>query len=553
MVVRQISVKDILAGHQSVPFGNRAAWKELQMDCHDLRRVHAHLANGTRPNSKNTKVGVVKKFLRNTKIARDGLLVVKQAQPFLPESELTVVPLNILHGLITSLHLSLSHPTIHQLTNVFNRKFYSLNVSDCVASVVKSCSQCQSLQTMPTELHAQSSTIPASVPLFVYAADVMRRCKQFILVLRDTFSSYTSASIMPNEQHDSLRSSLIIMISTLRPNPQSHASIRVDTAPGFKPLKNDSTLSSHKIALDFGRVHNKNKNPVIEKGIRELGSEIIRVCPEGGAITKEQLAVIINQLNSRIRGRGLSAWEILNQRDQYTGEQIDVNDLSLSEQQSQQRATNQESSARHKAHGKPPASEASVRKGSLVYIKSEGDKVRARDRYLVTDVDGDSCTVQKFVKSQLRSQRYQLKLTEVYPVSPEVIEFQGPIRDLDDCEQLEQGVVGEDNYVIDQPIANVVDRDPCVVSVPANESPAVVPVPANESPAVDTDFETDFAGDMSVTGVETNEVELLDKDFSRNDAAAVGDPEETTVAPRRTSRTKSRPVWMRTGEYEVEG
>ena len=144
VVVRQISVKDILAGHQSVPFGNRAAWKELQMDCHDLRRVHAHLANGTRPNSKNTKVGVVKKFLRNTKIARDGLLVVKQAQPFLPESELIVVPLNILHGLITSLHLSLSHPTIHQLTNVFNRKFYSLNVSDCVASVVKSCSQCQS-------------------------------------------------------------------------------------------------------------------------------------------------------------------------------------------------------------------------------------------------------------------------------------------------------------------------------------------------------------------------------------------------------------------------
>ena len=125
------------------------------MECHDLRRVHAHLANGTRPTSKNTKVGVVKKFPRNTKIARDGLLVVKQAQPFLPESELIVVPLNLLHGLLTSLHLSLNHPTIHQLGNVFNRCYYSLNVSDCISSVTKACAQCQSLETIPLELHAQ--------------------------------------------------------------------------------------------------------------------------------------------------------------------------------------------------------------------------------------------------------------------------------------------------------------------------------------------------------------------------------------------------------------
>ena len=535
VVVRQVSVKDILAGHQSVPFGNRVAWKELQMDCHDLRRVHAHLANGTRPNSKNTKVGVVKKFLRNAKIARDGLLVVKQAQPFLPESELIVVPLNILHGLVTSLHLSLHHPTIHQLINVFNRKFYSLNVSDCVASVVNSCSQCQSLQVMPTELHSQSSTIPPSVPLYVYAADVMRRCKQFILVLRDTFSSYTVASIMPNEQHDTLRSNMIIMISNLRPNPQSHASIRVDTAPGFQPLKNDSTLSSHNIALDFGRVHNKNKNPVIEKGIRELGSEILRVCPEGGAITKEQLAVIINQLNSRIRGRGLSAWEILNQRDQFTGEQIDIDDLLLSEQQAQQRATNQETSARHKAHGKPPASEASVAKGSLVYIKSEGDKTRARDRYLVTEVNENCCTVQKFVKSQLRSKRYQLKLTEVYPVSPELIELPGPIRDLDDCDQLEQEMDNDNHYVADQLEADVMYSEPCESSVPAEESPAA---------------EADVVEMEDV--VDVNEANSLEKDSSVVENVASGDIEQTSFAPRRTSRTKSKPVWMRTGEYEVE-
>ena len=106
VVVRVVCVKDVLSGHKPVPFGNRVAWKSLQRECHDLRRVHAHLTDGTRPSAKNTKVGVVKKFLRNVKIACDGVLVVKQAQPFLPGSELIVVPLNLLHGLLTSLHLA---------------------------------------------------------------------------------------------------------------------------------------------------------------------------------------------------------------------------------------------------------------------------------------------------------------------------------------------------------------------------------------------------------------------------------------------------------------
>ena len=363
----------------------------------------------------------------------------------------------------------------------------------------------------------------------------MRRCKQFILVLRDTFSSYTSASLMPNEQHGTLRSFLIAMISGLRPNPQSHASIRVDTAPGFKPLQKDPTLSSHNIALDFGRIHNKNKNPVIEKGIRELGSEILRVCPEGGAITTEQLAVITNQLNSRIRGRGLSAWEILNQRDQFTGEQIDIDDLSLSEKQSEQRATNQEISAKHKAQGKPPASEASVTKGTLVYIKSEGDKTRARDRYLVVGVGEGFCTVQKFIKSQLRSKRYQLKLTEVYPVSPELIEFPGPIRDLDNNVDNDDNVVEVDTVQV--------NSEPCEVSVPLDHHPAVVVEQVVEA-------EGDKDGD-----VDTEEVNIADGDrpVVENVVESVTEVmEDTSVIPRRTSRTKSRPVWMRTGEYEVE-
>jgi hypothetical protein len=541
-------VKEVLAGQASVPYSNRQAWKSLQSECPDLRRVHAHLSNGTRPNAKNSKVGIVKKFLRNVKIGRDGLLVVKQSQPFLPQSELIVVPLHILHGLITSLHLTLSHPTAHQLTNVFNRCYYSLNVSDCVGSVTDACSQCQALKTLPAELHHQSSSIPPTSPLYVFAADVLRRSKQYIFVIRDTFSSFTIGSIIANEQKETLRSSLIVSISSLRPNPQSQATVRIDNAPGLFALVNDVYLTKHNIKLDDGRIHNKNKNPVIDKGIQELGSELLKMYPEGGPVTESQLAIVVNQLNSRIRNRGLSAWEILCQRDQFTGEQIDVSDLTLSEQQAQHRAANQYASAKNKARGNPCAEKAVVQIGSLVYVKSEGDKNTVRNRYIVVEMGDEHCIIQRFVKSQLRSKKYSVKLTEIYPVIPDPIVIPGNIRGLDqdspdeECdEEIPAGRkrsirFGPDQVrtipptgdcsdgadatwplleerVEDFAAVDMVDRDPC---------------PSNSADTLLVDQST---ADLPVEAVVP----------SGNPDARV----ETCAGPRRSSRAASKPKWMK--------
>ena len=58
----------------------------------------------------------------------------------------------------------------------------------------------------------------------------------------------------------------------------------------------------------------------------------------------------------------------------------------------------------------------------------------------MVDVGGDCCTLQKFVKSQLRTKRYELKLTEVYPVSPDLISIPGKIRGLDESDS-----TGEDD------------------------------------------------------------------------------------------------------------
>ena len=129
------------------------------------------------------------------------------------------------------------------------------------------------------------------------------------------------------------------------------------------------------------------------------------------------------------------------------------------------RVDNQGASAKCKSRGRPAAIKASIQKGSLVYIKSEGSKNSVRERYIVVDVDDEHCVVQKFVKSQLRSKRYSLKLTEVYPVCPESIVIPGQIRGIEDPnDEFEQ-------YVPDQN-AELEHAHP-TVSFNRNEGPEV--------------------------------------------------------------------------------
>ena len=58
--------------------------------------------------------------------------------------------------------------------------------------------------------------------------------------------------------------------------------------------------------------------------------------------------------------------------------------------------------------------------GSLVYIKTDYDKTKTRDRYLVVSKEKDYCVLQKLLKSYLRPKKYLPKLTEVFPVIPTI-------------------------------------------------------------------------------------------------------------------------------------
>lgn len=415
--VRSVSVDEILSGQAQVPFNNRNAWKTHQLECPDLRRVHAHLSKGTKPSAKHSNLTAVKRYLNDLVISRDGLLVVIHSEPYMPRRELIVVPQHLIHGLLTSMHLKLNHPTAFQLQKVFARSFYAQNSQKHISTIIGNCHTCQSLKSVPKELHEQSSTDFPDVPCKSFAADVIKRHSQSIFAMRDTFSSFTTASLIPDETGAVLKDILIPSVSLLRPNPQTAVTVRVDNAPGFRTLRSDLDLSKLQISLDFGRVHNKNKNPVIDKGISELISEILRFCPEGGKLTPVSLAFAVNQLNSRIRNRGLSAWEILLKRDQSSMEALDLSDSSLSQSQRNIREKNQQSSAKSKARGGDVAVPLMVDPGCLVYLKSDGDKTKARDRYIVTSVNGDFCTIQNITKS-LRNTKYCVKRAEVFPVLP---------------------------------------------------------------------------------------------------------------------------------------
>ena len=263
---------------------------------------------------------------------------------------------------------------------------------------------------MPRELLDQSTTPSATKPGEIFYADVLRRSRQHILVTRDVHSSYTTSSIVPDETAESLRNGLVINTCNIR---ASSSAVYVDTAPGFQSLKDDALLKRYGITIEYGRVKNKNAVAVADKGIQELEREMLNVDPSGGPLSEVQLQLVVETLNTRIRNRGLSSREILFQRDQHTNNQLNINDITLAEQQSSIREKNHLPSARSKARGNPRAEQQNLNVGNLVFIKGEGSKNQARDRYIITKIEGSYAIVQK-LGTQFMSRQYKIPLNQLY-------------------------------------------------------------------------------------------------------------------------------------------
>ena len=283
----------------------------VQSECPDLRRTHAHLVQGTRPSKKLTNIKDVKHYLQVASVADDGLLVVRRHEPLSPSRECIIVPRQALDGLLTALHIQLSHPSCHQLKMVVKRYLYALDLDKAVSRVSDGCHSCAAIRSSPTARIDQSTSPPPDAIGRSFAADVIKRSRQLIFVLRETVTSYTSSVSLEDERFQTLRDANVKLCLELRPMDGAPAVIRTDPAPGFKALVNDPLLKKHRIIIELGQA----KNPVAERAVQELETELLRQEPLGGAVSPLTLAVAISALNSRIRSPGLSSREMWTQRD----------------------------------------------------------------------------------------------------------------------------------------------------------------------------------------------------------------------------------------------
>lgn len=331
-------------------------------------------------------------------------------------------------------------------------------------------------------------------------------------------TSYTVSCLIQNERADSLRDALVATCVQLRPLDGPPAVIRTDPAPGFVSLVHDAILKQHRICLEVGRVKNRNKNPVAEKAIQELEDELLRLHSHepGAYVSPRMLAVATANLNARIRSRGLSAREMWSQRDQFTNQQIPVSDQELIMKQHNQRTSNHHHSALSKTpKGRQPP-ESQVHVGDLVYLFSDRDKTKARQRYLVVSIDGNWCNINKFTGNQLRSTSYRVKHSECYTV-PSDVSKRMPSHEMGN---LEVGSDEEDDYDLSQSVPADSPHIPSEISKPVNNRPPPVPEPY----------------------ILASELEPDEPDVSFDGE----DPVQGTVNdnPRRSARPKRSPVWL---------
>ena len=177
---------------------------------------------------------------------------VLRQQPLSRPIELIVVPRSVLDGLLTAIHIKLDHPSKHQLQMVIQRHFFALDMSAAITRVSDSCHTCASLKKFPTSLTSQSSEDPPEVVGVSFAADIIRRCRQFILLLRECATSYTTSCLVPDEKSDTLRDALARLVVGLHPLDGPQAVIRVDPAPGFVSLKNTHALQHLGVSVEVG-------------------------------------------------------------------------------------------------------------------------------------------------------------------------------------------------------------------------------------------------------------------------------------------------------------
>ena len=187
-------------------------------------------------------------------------------------------------------------------------------------------------------------------------------------------TSYTSSVSLEDERHQTLRDAIVELCLEMRPMAGPPAVINTDAAPGFRALVDDPLLKKYRITIELGQPKNPNKNPVAERALQELETELLRQEPLGGVVSPLTLAVATSALNSRIRSRGLSSHEMCTQRDQFSNQQLPLADDHLIAYQHEQLLSNHPHSERAKAPLQQRRPTPLIDVGDLVYLHSDRNK-----------------------------------------------------------------------------------------------------------------------------------------------------------------------------------
>jgi hypothetical protein len=174
-------------------------------------------------------------------------------------------------------------------------------------------------------------------------------------------------------------------------------------------------LQVHCISVEIGRVRYINKNPTAERTIQEIREHLLRIDPSARAVSPVVLSLAVASVNCIIRQGGLSAREILAQRDQFTNCQLSISDREWILQKHLSRNVENCSAKSNAPCQKYPPTPMFV-VGDLVYLFCDRNKSKARNRYLVVSTDLEWCQMRKFAGNQLQQSSYKVKKSECYRV-----------------------------------------------------------------------------------------------------------------------------------------
>lgn len=375
--IKKLSVDDILQGKVTVPFLSPAAIKEMQQECSSCVKAIEYIKNGVVPQANNRKITDAKRYVRDCKVDKDGLLYAERTAPDLKIKKVPVIPKHLGKSVIFAQHIALNHCKKSQMKVFIDRNMYLLQASKVLKEALKSCHLCLAADNLIKEPPIFTSETIPNHPGSHLVADVMKHSKENILVAVDDATGYVLTCKVKSEQAPDLAQGLAHLLLPFRLGPQ--AIVRVDRARGLAKAQTSPLLAKFGIKLDLGDAKNKNSCAIVDKAIQELEMELKRLNPEGSRLSDVSLLIGTHYLNSKLRPsrNNLSSKELLLLRDQYTGEQLNISDKNVINRQHEKRVRGHKTSIRQASY------DTTFQVGDLVLLKGEGSKHQARDSYIV--------------------------------------------------------------------------------------------------------------------------------------------------------------------------